>query len=445
MQSQSKKTRRAFTAAALFILIIILLLSLPVSASAELPEVTDGKSVVLYDKTHNKYIIEEDGFALVNTSTSAKITMGLVACETLAARLGETVTVTEEMLAVSSGYSMKLKDGEKIKIRDLLFGAICGSYNDAAYVLAYICGGSVSGFAEMMNAKALSLGAKNTNYINPLGYPDNDAMMTTAYDTLKIALAASDNELYMEICSSVKHSVKATNLSDERSFYNRNHLVSAADYRYFNSSCLGMNAGYSGEAGGWSIVTLIRDKDKDGTTVDYVCVLLGGRESEDGSEIYAYDSVNLLADWVCETYNNYKVFPKDTQLGTTKIGLSMEDSAPYITAEDLSVYIPTGSVDNDLSYLIELDDSIRAPIEAGTVIGKVSVTSRGEKIGECDLILKEGYEVNGVMKVIDVIGSYTKSRAFITTIICFVVLLAAVLIYRYFNRYNSHGRYTRRR
>ncbi len=442
---QSNRIRRSAFLSALLIIILILSV-LPVSAAdVEPPKVDGGSAVVLYDKTHGKYIVEEEGFALLNTSTSAKITLGLIACETLSERLDETVSITEEMISGASGYSMKLKDGEKIKIRDLLYGAICGSYNDAAYALAHICGGSAMGFVELMNTKALSLGAKNTKYVNPIGYPDNNSMLTTAYDTLKIALAAADNELYMEICSAIKHSVSKTNLSDERSFYNRNNLVSAADYRYYNSSCLGMNAGYSGEAGGWSIVTLIRDEDKDGSTVDYVCVLLGGKESEDGGEIYAYDSVNILADWVCETYNNYKIFPKDTQLGTTKIGLSMVEDAPYIVSEDLSVYIPTKSSENDLAYSIVLNDDIRAPIEAGTAVGKVIITAGGEKIGECDLLLKESYEVNGVMKVIDVIGSYTKSRAFISTIICFIVLLVGVLVYRYFNRYNSRGRYTRKR
>ena len=444
---QSNRIKRSAFLSALLI-IIMLLSALPILASdAEPPKVDGGSAIVLYDKTHGKYIVEEEGDALVNTSTSAKITMGLVACEALENRLDETVTVTESMLSGVSGNDMKpkLQDGEKIKIRDLLYAAITWSANDAAYVLSYVVGEDVHGFVDMMNIRARKAGAKNTNYVNPLGYPDNSAMLTTAYDTLKIALAASENPLYMEICSAAKYTVKATNLSGERTHSNKNLLVAGTDKRYDNPAYLGMNAGYSGEVGGWSIVTLIRDKDKDGTAVDYVCVLLGGKENEDGSEIYAYDSVNILADWVCDTYNNYKIFPKDTQLGTTKVELSMEDKAPYIVAEDLSVYIPTKSTENDLSYYVTLNDDIRAPIEAGTVVGKVIVTSKGEKIGECDLLLKKSYEVNGVMKVIDDIGSYTKSRAFIATIICFIVLLAAVLIYRYFNRFNSHGKYTRKR
>ena len=118
---QSNRIRRSAFLSALLI-IITLLSIMPISASdVEPPKADGGSAIVLYDKTHGKYIVEKEGFALLNTSTSAKITLGLIACETLSERLDETVTVTEEMISGASGYSMKLKDGEKIKIRDLLY------------------------------------------------------------------------------------------------------------------------------------------------------------------------------------------------------------------------------------------------------------------------------------------------------------------------------------
>ncbi len=434
---QNKKRRFAIVLAALFIILTTVLTVLP-AAAVESPEVDGGEAIVLYDKTHKRYIVEENGFAMLNTSTSAKIMMGLIACETLADRLDQTVTITEDMISGASGYSMSLSVGERIKIEDLLYGAICGSYNDAAYALAHICGGS--DFVDMMNDRALELGAKNTTYVNPIGYPDSSSMITTAYDTLKIALAASDNELYMEICSAVRHTVSQTNKSAERTIYNRNYLVcSATNGSYYNAKCKGLNAGYSGEAGGWSVVTLIED---DGA--EYICVLLGGKENADGSEIYAYDSVNTLANWVCKAYNDYTIFPAGAQVGTTDIGLVgvTTNDAPYVTAKDLTVYVGAGS---EVSYSIEIDDDLKAPIEAGTVIGKVIATADGDKVGEVELLLKNSYEANSIMVVIDKIGSYTMSRAFVATVICFAVLLAAVMTYRYVNRYNSHGRYTRRR
>ncbi len=408
----------------LFIMGTILPITVWAAATPTPPKTDGGHAVVLYDKTHERYLVEQNGADMLNTSTSAKVMTGLLVCELLAERQEETVTVTEAMLASVSGYSMHLEAGEKIKIRDLLYGAICGSYNDAAYVLSHLCAGSTEGFVALMNEKALSLGAKATTYVNPLGYPDSAGMITTAYDTLKIALAASDNELYMEICSARKHEIAATNKSDSRLFHNRNFLVSSeTSALYYNKTCMGMNAGYSGEAGGWSIVTLSRD---DGA--DYICVLLGGRESEDESINYAYQTVSRLIEWVCKTYNAHTLYSEGAQLGVTKVELTgFGTEAPYLAASALTVYAPSGA---ELHSQITLQEDIKAPIDAGTVIGKLTVTYDGQLAGECDLVLKESYEVNTVMLVIDKIGSYTQSRAFVATVVFFVAGLLVILLRR---------------
>ncbi len=438
--NNSKTGRRTAVITALLLLFITIITALPIEAeAADKPQISGCEALVLYDKTHEKYIIEENGYAMLNTSTSAKVTMGLVACENLENRLKETVTITAEMLDGVSGSRIDLRVGETISIRDLLYHAICGSYNDAAYVIAHVVAGSPQAFVDMMNVRASELGAKNTVYHNPLGYPDSDGMITTAYDVLKIALAASENKLYMEICSAVSYDT-ASGLHK----YNRNHLISSSQYtQYHNSSCFGMNAGYSGEKGGWSIVTLIRDKEKVGENVDYICVLLGGKENENGSKIYAFEDVNRVAKWACSTYENKTVYIKGKNLGSARIGLTMGGEIPYETAEDLVAYLPSGSAKVSCSTV--LNDDLRAPIKAGDVVGKVVATVNGEKVGECDLILSEDCEVNGVMRIVDVIGSYTKSRAFAATVIFFILAMAAVLVYKYLNRFNSKGRYTRKR
>ena len=202
-----------------------------------------------------------------------------------------------------------------------------------------------------------------------------------------------------------------------------------------------MNAGYSGEAGGWSVVTLAKDEGD----VEYICVLLGGKESEDSSRVYAYESVNQLVNWALKTYNVYTVFPEGAQLGTTKIGLTgvAENAAPYVTSAAVEVYIPT-TTGGDLSYTIDIDKDLKAPLKAGDEIGRVTVSSYGEIVCVCPLELTEDYEVNAVMLAIDKLGQYTKSRAFVITLISFAVLLVSAIIYRKNHRYESHGRYTRK-
>ena len=280
----------------------------------------------------------------------------------------------------------------------------------------------------MMNARALELGANNTHYENPLGYPDHDAMVTTAYDTLKIALAASKNELYMSISSALKHKVEATNLTAAREFYNRNNLISTASTdAYHNGKCMGMNAGYSSDASGWSIVTMARD---DGA--EYICVLLGGVES--ASRNLAYDEVNKHVNYFCDKYNSFTVFEKGDKITSARVAHTSitTDDAPCIAKEDVTVYIPTDG-GAQLTTEIKLNEDIKAPIAAGTVVGKVIISMNGRKVGEGDIVLAESYEANGFMSAMGKISGYTKSRAFVLTLIIFAILISVALVLKFRN------------
>lgn len=404
------------------------------------PTPENCKAACLYDKTHNKMLVSTNADVPLNTSTSAKVMMGYLACEILADRLDEAVTITDKMLQGASGYSMSLKVGEEIKIIDLLYGAICASYNDAGYVLASICAGSAQGFVELMNERAKALSANSTSYTNPLGYPDNAAMVTTLSDTLKIALDASENELYMEISSAKSREIGATNMNGGRVIYNRNYLISSRSTQaYYNAVCHGMNAGISGEAGGWSIITLAKD---DGA--EYICIILGGTENEETGEIYAYNEANKLIKWACNTYNLYKIYEKGQVIGTANVYMTAlgSEKIGYAVTDNVEIYIPDHS-SPDITYRVDYDsDRITAPISAGERIGVVKIYSNGELVGECPVALVEDCEANGVMKVINVIGEYTKSRAFIATLIFFIVVLPIALILKS-KRGGKRGKYRR--
>jgi D-alanyl-D-alanine carboxypeptidase (penicillin-binding protein 5/6) len=198
-----------------------------------------------------------------------------------------------------------------------------------------------------------------------------------------------------------------------------------------------MNAGISGEAGGWSVITLARD---DGA--DYLCIILGGEESEDG-RIYAYDAANRLINWACDTYNLYKVFDKGQIIGKAEVGLTALGSqkVDYALSDDLSIYIPDHASPSITYKTRFVSDKLEAPIKAGEEIGKVSVYCDGEIVGEGGVVLLEDCESNVFMKAINALGDYTKSRAFIAAIVCFAVLLPTVLIVK---KNRSRRKYKRR-
>ena len=424
------KIKRLLAFSAAFILCLCTLLpclSVPARAEdfglPEPPELEGVGAVYFYNITSDKVIKAENETLEVNTSTSAKVMMGLLACEKLGNRLGDHIQVTKEMLEGVSGVQYGFLTGQSVLISDLLYAAICGSYNDAAYIVAYAVSGGVENFVTLMNKRAHELGATKTYYTNPIGYPDNASMVTTASDTAKIALAAYENQLYMEICSAYK-----LQTSEGDMIYNRNYLVcSYSTSKYYNKDCLGMNAGYSGEAGGWSVITAAEDGDQK-----YLCIILGGEESSDGT-IYAYTAANKLIDWALDEYVVYNVFKKGKEIGLIEIGLTgmEENKASYVTASDLNIYIQ-----KDIQYHTELlepkidvPSKINAPVSAGDKVGELKVYYEGKCVGKCDLVLTESYEQNPILAGIDKVSKYLQSRAFMIAIIIAAVLIPCSIIF----------------
>lgn len=428
---------------AVFIIVTTVILLSPNLSAAEVPSPpkTEGVGAVYFCNITDDYeLVAQNIDQKLNTSTTAKIMTGLLACEELYNRRNEYIEITESMISEASGNSMHLSVGEKVKINDLLYGAICGCCNDAAYAIANIVCPTTSDFVALMNSRAKKLGANSTSYTNPLGYPDNSAMTTTARDTMKIALGAYSNDLYMEISSAVKYSVSATNKSDERIIYNRNYLISSnTTSTYFNKKCRGINAGYTGEAGGWSLVTVGQDEG-----ADYMCIILGGSESPDGSEIYAYKTANQLINWAVSSYDRKIVINQGDEVGMTSIRFTglKTDNAPYIAATDLSIYAPKNiDLSNDIEYNIVMNQkTLDAPIEAGVCIGKLDIIYDGRVIGSCELLLKESYEKNSIVAGIQKITDYTHSRAFICSGVCFVILASVILPIMRYKFYKYDGR-----
>lgn len=390
----------------------------------EPPEIEGVEAYYFYNITRDKLMASYNENTQISTSTSAKVMSGMLICESLADRQEEKIQVTEKMLLGIDGIRFGYKAGDTVLIKDLLYAAICGSYNDAMQIAACVVAEEVSEFVTMMNKRASDFGATKTHYTNPLGYPDNQAMLTTASDVAKIALEAQKNGLYMEISSTPTYET-----SEGKEFYNKNYLIcSLRDNTYQDDCFSGMNAGSSTSSGNWSVVTVASDENQR-----YLCVILGGRESESGT-IYAYKAANKLADWALTVYDTITVFPKGHEMGLIPIGLTgkAENNAPYVTETELKIYIPLHDSSYDtskLNYKIQLDkEQIDAPAHAGQKVGIVKVYYRNECVGKCNLVLNENYSQNPILWAINKVSLYLKSRAFLITLIAFVIVLPITFI-----------------
>ena len=148
-----------YTRAAAFVLAAALLMAQPVQAiSAQKAIVIDGQTGrVLYEK-------DADNQSLIASTT--KIMTALVVCEHC--NVLDRMRIPKEAVGIE-GSSMYLTEGEVLTVQELLYGMMLRSGNDAATALAIYCGGTVEGFAQLMNDKARQLGLKNTHFVNPHG------------------------------------------------------------------------------------------------------------------------------------------------------------------------------------------------------------------------------------------------------------------------------------
>lgn len=425
----TRRTKRGAASVCFLLCFSMLMLLCPLSASAlaeAAPEEAAVGAVYLCNIENNLVLYEKNAHALIYPTSSVKIMTGLLACRALAERQTETVTVTAAMLAGAEGRNMGLVVGEELTVGDLLMAVVCGSYNDAACVIAYLSAGSVTAFVEQMNTEAQRLGAQDTVYTNPTGLHD-PAMVTTVSDTALVAREAMTNELFMMLVSTHAYTIPATNASDARTVTNRNALVSDTGGQYYNGWCRGMNAGMTDE-GGWCVITVW---EKGGAT--NLSIVMQGADVAVGETIPAYTYTNRLLAWAGRNYTYRTVLSAGQALETlpvTMTGTSKSETALTV-ATDLSVYLPSDvNAETDLTVEWHLTDGgseLKAPLTAGQEVGTVTVRYEGEAVATAPLVVTEDFARNGFLNLMDSFKSYLCSRAFIAAAVCFLILLAVYI------------------
>ena len=196
----------AGTAAALLAAVLFL----PMRAGA----ISAQRAYVL-DAVSGRVLFEKNADQHSLIASTTKIMTALIVCEQC--NVLDRMRIPKEAVGIE-GSSMYLKEGEVLTLQELLYGLMLSSGNDAAVALAIYCGGTVEGFAELMNDKARILGMKNTHFENPNGL-DSPNHYSTARDMAILAAYAMENPIFCKTVST--KNVKA----GERYLTNHNKLL----------------------------------------------------------------------------------------------------------------------------------------------------------------------------------------------------------------------------
>jgi len=400
------------------VLLALALLIAPASALAEydyesIPTphmiVVDGDnpSVVFYERAADEKVYP---------ASTTKIMTCLVALEY--GNLDDEFMVGEEVLGTTvkfTSYSslMGLQVGETVTLRDLIYGLMLVSGNDAGEAIAKHVGGSIDGFVQLMNDKAAELGMSGTHYTNPHGV-HNDNHYTTARDMAKLTSYALQNEDFCSIIQTLHYTVPANDVRTEPlELTNTNRLLNAVEgdaYDTVYPYAIGVKTGDTNKAG----KCLVAAAEKDGARV---IVILYGDEADmynndkDLTNLARFINAASIFDYVFE--NEYQVttgselgLEKSFQTGVVNGNeedlvdgqLTMSADLDSVTIRALADRIAfykanAGSITAD----VVLSTDVKAPIIAGQSMGYVAYSIGSETI--CTAPLTADFAVGEVLEV----------------------------------------------
>lgn len=359
----------------------------PPAILAETAVVIDAKTgQVLYDKNRNEQRYP---------ASTTKVITALLALENL--DLSKTVTIDAET-PFTEGSRIYLLEGERVTVEQLMYALLLESANDAAVALGKEMAGTIPAFAEMMNEKAVELGAQNTHFVNPNGLHEDDHL-TTAYDLAMISREAMKNEKFRELVTTYRYVVPATNMQDTRYLYNTNRLIydektkvlvngvqRAAKY----VGATGIKTGYTSHAGGCLIAGA-----KRGDT-ELISVVM--KSTDEGR--FA-DAISLL-DYAFENYKSVKAMDADTILGEIPVNRGAARKVEVIAADTAYATLPIEASSSLVNTKIVLDEKVRAPVTMGQKVGVVEVYEGDRLVGQVDAITTSGIPEGGILSIIGI-------------------------------------------
>ncbi len=337
---------------------------------------TVSEAVYLENLNNGAVVYEKNADQRQYPASTTKIMTFIITAENVSNWDETLVTITQNALEGldpdSTVMGLSEHIGEQVSVRDLLYGLMLPSGNDAALALAEHVGGSIAAFAEKMNAKAAELGCTGTHFANPHGLFDADHY-STARDMALIA----------------KHAMTIPGFMEQ-----------------------GIKTGYLEEAG----KCLVTSADKDGAR--YLCVCLGAAFTFEENVNYAMkDSANLY-DWAFENLGEQTLFSPTDSLASVDVKyVRGGKKLSAVPEKAITAYLPNDYDKSLLNTEVTCVNQVEAPVKKGDVLGTLSVKYDDLDLGTVNLLAAE-----------DVERTVSPFEAFITDNIVLVIAAAVVLV-----------------
>ena len=337
------------------------------------PKINSRSAAVIDRKSKNIIYGKNENVKKAMASTTKIMTAMVVIQNT---NLNNIVEISKKA-AGTGGSRLGLKAGDKITVKDLLYGLLLRSGNDCAVALAEYVAGSVQEFSNLMNQNAQMLGLNNTHFVTPHGL-DEEEHYTTAYELAILADYALNNELFAQIVNKKSYTININ--KNSKTLNNTNELLGNLNGVY------GVKTGFTNGAGRCLVTSIKRGN------LDVICVVLGADTKKDRTR----DSAKLIE----YTFNKYEEidikekikesFKKWNEINGNRINIEKGESSKLeLTLNDkdkiFTYPIEKGTEDN-IDIEINANLNLKAPVLENSKIGKIKVYYNAKELLEIDIL-----------------------------------------------------------
>lgn len=313
-----------------------------------LPAMPDPKAVyavsgAILDGVTGKLLWGKEPTKAMYPASTTKIMTGLLLVEHC--KPGEIICAPPEIKKVGEA-SLHLQPGEQLDARNMLWGLMLRSANDGCYATAIHIGGSIPGFAKLMNDRAKEIGCVNTHFVNPNGLHDKNHW-TCARDLTLMAREALKDPWFAEVVRTRKHQIARSMNTKDTWLISKNRMLLE------DPTADGVKTGYtvpaghtyvgSATRGGYRIITAVMKSDH-----------------------WAVDHKKML-DWAFANFDHIVVARKGDQVGEVEVSGGATASVGAVLESEVVDCVPKGS---GSKMLLSLHPAgVEAPIQEGQVVG----------------------------------------------------------------------------
>lgn len=357
------KKRKKWKLYLVCILTVLLMMEISIRVQAEgTPENLYARSAVLMDADTGRILFGKNDNEVMPMASTTKIMTLLVTLEH--ADLDEIVEVSERAASMPD-VQLHIREGERYRLQDLCYSLMLESHNDSAVAIAEHVGGTVEGFAAMMNQKAKHLGCYHTYFITPNGLDAEDEHgkhSTTARDLARIMRCCIKNETFLSITR--EPSWTFTDMDGNRSFtvQNKNAFLQMME------GALTGKTGFTNEAG-YCYVGALERGEKRLITVVLAC-------GWPNHKTWKWMDTKALMNYGLEDYHKETVGSDRMALEPVSVMDGQKEKVEILTDAALEDFLL--KEDDEFTMEVLVPDILKAPVQAGELVGSVAYYINGQ-------------------------------------------------------------------